>query len=114
MLKGNSDFVLIDEQKVVYEQALALARQLREGRHTVLLVQGGPGTGKSVVAVNLLARHAGDGPELPLREQERGPAGGVPGQAHRFNAPQRIRQPLLRFGLFCGLPGGLLRRADRG
>ena len=61
MLKGNSDFVLIDEQKVVYEQALALARQLREGRHTVLLVQGGPGTGKSVVAVNLLARMLGMG-----------------------------------------------------
>ena len=61
MLKGNSDFVLIDEQKVVYEQVLALARQLREGRHTVLLVQGGPGTGKSVVAVNLLARMLGMG-----------------------------------------------------
>ena len=55
MLKGNTEFVLIDEQKVVYEKALALARHVREGRHCVLLVQGGPGTGKSVVAVNLLA-----------------------------------------------------------
>ncbi|WP_216920893.1 DUF2075 domain-containing protein [Synechococcus sp. CCAP 1479/9] len=61
MLKGNAEFVLIDEQKVVFEQALALARQLREGRHCVLLVQGGPGTGKSVVAVNLLARLLGMG-----------------------------------------------------
>ncbi|HJN37017.1 MAG: DNA/RNA helicase domain-containing protein [Prochlorococcus sp.] len=56
MLKGNHEFVLIDEQKLVYEQALALAARIREGRHIVLLVQGGPGTGKSVVAVNLLAR----------------------------------------------------------
>ncbi len=61
MLKGNTEFVLIDEQKVVFEKALALARQLREGRHCVLLVQGGPGTGKSVVAVNLLARLLGMG-----------------------------------------------------
>ncbi len=61
MLKGNTEFVLIDEQKVVYEQVLALARRIREGRHTVLLVQGGPGTGKSVVAVNLLARLLGLG-----------------------------------------------------
>jgi DUF2075 family protein len=61
MLKGNAEFVLIDEQKVVFEKALALARQLREGRHCVLLVQGGPGTGKSVVAVNLLSRLLGMG-----------------------------------------------------
>ncbi|QNI88505.1 DUF2075 domain-containing protein [Synechococcus sp. ROS8604] len=61
MLKGNAEFVLIDEQKVVYEKALGLARRLREGRHCVLLVQGGPGTGKSVVAVNLLARLLGMG-----------------------------------------------------
>lgn len=40
---------------MVDEKALALARHLREGRHCVLLVPGGPGTGKSVVAVNMLA-----------------------------------------------------------
>jgi hypothetical protein len=56
MLKGYTAFVLIDEQTVVFEKPLALARRLREGRHCVLLVQGGPGAGKSVVAVNLLAR----------------------------------------------------------
>ena len=66
MLKGNAEFVLIDEQKVVYEKALALARRLREGRHCVLLVQGGPGTGKSVVAVNLLARLLGMGFNAPM------------------------------------------------
>jgi DUF2075 family protein len=61
MLRGNVEFVLIDEQKVVFEKALDLAGRLREGRHCVLLVQGGPGTGKSVVAVNLLARLLGMG-----------------------------------------------------
>lgn len=56
MLDGNREFVLIDDQKVVYEQALALAEKARQGGpKQVLLVEGGPGTGKTVLAINLLA-----------------------------------------------------------
>jgi len=54
LMKGNREFVMIDEQKVVYERALHLARTTRAGDKRVLIVHGGPGTGKSVVAVNLL------------------------------------------------------------
>jgi DUF2075 family protein len=54
MLQGRSEFVLIDDQKVVFETALQ-ADQRAEHRKQVVIVQGGPGTGKSVVAVNLLA-----------------------------------------------------------
>ncbi len=54
MLKGNQEFVMIDDQKVVYENALALAKQASIKNKQVLIVQGGPGTGKSVVAINLL------------------------------------------------------------
>ncbi len=45
---------MIDDQKVVYETALALSQKAAESRKQVLLVEGGPGTGKSVLAVNLL------------------------------------------------------------
>ena len=45
---------MIDDQKVVYETALELADRAMAGSKQVLLVEGGPGTGKSVVAVNLL------------------------------------------------------------
>jgi hypothetical protein len=55
MVLGNSEFVLIEEQKVVFELALQFARKLRPGKRTVFLVRGGPGTGKSVVAVHLMA-----------------------------------------------------------
>lgn len=55
MVLGNSEFTLIEEQKVVYEGVLALARRLRPGEHRVVLVRGGPGTGKSVVAIQLMA-----------------------------------------------------------
>ena len=56
MLKGNKEFVMIDEQKVVYEEIVATSKKcmLDEKKRTII-VQGGPGTGKTVVAVNLLA-----------------------------------------------------------
>lgn len=54
MLNGNPEFLLIDDQKLVYETALALADKAECGTKQVLVVEGGPGTGKSVVAINLL------------------------------------------------------------
>jgi len=54
MLQGNREFYLIDDQKLVYETALELARHSKHGKKNVLIVNGGPGTGKSVVAINLL------------------------------------------------------------
>ncbi|WP_405230362.1 DNA/RNA helicase domain-containing protein [Lentisalinibacter sediminis] len=54
LLKGNKAFEMIDDQKLVYEQALALAETAQKQRKQVLIVEGGPGTGKSVVAINLL------------------------------------------------------------
>jgi len=55
MIKGNPEFTLIDEQKLVYESALFLAQTARhKTRKQVMIVEGGPGTGKSVVAINLL------------------------------------------------------------
>lgn len=55
MLKGNKEFVMIDDQKVVYEEAVHMAKEaLRTNTKQVLIVNGGPGTGKSVLAINLL------------------------------------------------------------
>ena len=57
MLKGNREFVMLDEQKVVYENILTAARKsMADEQKRVIIVQGGPGTGKTVVAINLLAQ----------------------------------------------------------
>lgn len=57
MLKGNEEFVMIDDQKLAYETALGMARKsYRDGKKRVLIVKGGPGTGKSVLAINLLIK----------------------------------------------------------
>jgi uncharacterized protein len=55
MMKGNREFVLIDDQKVAFENAVLLATRASEEKKQVAIIQGGPGTGKSVIAVNLLA-----------------------------------------------------------
>jgi DUF2075 family protein len=55
MLDGNPEFLMIDEQKLVYETAIHLAHEAQRGEKQTIIVQGGPGTGKSVVAINLLA-----------------------------------------------------------
>lgn len=63
LLQGKPEFVLVDDQKLVFETAVQkVGLAGRPGaRKQVLLVRGGPGTGKSVVAVNLLARLTGLG-----------------------------------------------------
>lgn len=62
MLKGNKEFYLIDEQKVAYETVKKLVeKSLRDvnkatgtNQKYTIIVEGGPGTGKSVVAIQLL------------------------------------------------------------
>ena len=54
MLDGNQEFTLIDDQKIVYEAALKQAGEASDEVRNVIIVKGGPGTGKSVVAINLL------------------------------------------------------------
>ncbi len=57
MLKGNEEFIMIDEQKVFYEEAFHLAlNSVRTNTKQVMIVEGGPGTGKSVLAINLLVK----------------------------------------------------------
>ena len=56
LLNGNDEFTLLDEQKLVSESILALDKKARGNNRQVLIVEGGPGTGKSVLAINLLAK----------------------------------------------------------
>lgn len=54
MISGNSQFIMIDEQKIAYEMAIDLAHKAMPDKKQVLIIEGGPGTGKSVLAINLL------------------------------------------------------------
>ncbi len=81
MLKGNEEFIMIDDQKVVYETAIKLARNSHIKSKNVLIVEGGPGTGKSVIAINLLV-------ELTQREL-------VVQYVTRNSAPRQVYEAIL-------------------
>ncbi len=56
MVKGNPEFVMIDDQRVVYEEILRISEKcMKDHKKRTVICQGGPGTGKSVIAVRLLA-----------------------------------------------------------
>ena len=55
LMKGNKEFMLLDEQAVVYDMCLKTMTQcLKDMKKRTLIITGGPGTGKSVLAINLL------------------------------------------------------------
>lgn len=56
MLDGKKEFYMIDEQQVAYSTILKLVQDslAKEQKYTIV-VQGGPGTGKSVIAITMLA-----------------------------------------------------------
>lgn len=57
MLKGNQEFYLIDEQKVAYEKIKYYVNDALKDNNKkyTIIVEGGPGTGKSVIAIQLLS-----------------------------------------------------------
>ena len=61
MLKGVPEFMLLDEQAVCYDMCLRTMLQcLKDRKKRTVVIQGGPGTGKSVLAVNLLVKLIND------------------------------------------------------
>ena len=59
MLNGNEEYVLLDEQKVIHEKLFKLvAKSTSSKDHDkhVIIVEGGAGTGKSLIAINLLSK----------------------------------------------------------
>ncbi len=55
MLQGKKEFRMIGDQKYVLERIMKACDDYKAtGRKQVLIIEGGPGTGKSVIAVNAL------------------------------------------------------------
>jgi hypothetical protein len=54
-VREREQFVLLDEQRVAYSVVLNAVRRARQADHKhVVVITGGPGTGKSVIALSLL------------------------------------------------------------
>ena len=62
VLNGNDEFDMIDEQQVAYATVLKLVQNtIKDNEKHTIIVKGGPGTGKSVIAINLLAKIINNG-----------------------------------------------------
>ena len=62
LMKGNKEFMLLDEQAVVYDMCIKTMNQcLKDMKKRTIIIQGGPGTGKSVLAINLLKQYISKG-----------------------------------------------------
>jgi len=58
-------FVLLDEQRAAYEHVLhAVAKSRRSDQKTAVIVTGGPGSGKSVIALSLLGALSREGRQV--------------------------------------------------
>lgn len=56
IIRNEPAFTLLDEQKVAFNDVLGRVRNAQlNTRQTSVIIHGGPGTGKSLIAVNLLA-----------------------------------------------------------
>lgn len=56
MIQGEPTYVLLDEQQVVFKSILAKVAEAHDlGTKAAFIIRGGPGTGKSVIALNLVA-----------------------------------------------------------
>lgn len=56
IIKGKSEYILLDEQLIVYDAVFSCAKKgFNDKQKAVIIIKGGPGTGKSVIAINLMA-----------------------------------------------------------
>ncbi|MDQ3432834.1 MAG: DUF2075 domain-containing protein [Actinomycetota bacterium] len=62
MVRAEPTFVLLDEQRVVFNAIVAKVAECVElDQRAAFIIRGGPGTGKSVLALNLVAELSGHG-----------------------------------------------------
>ncbi len=62
VIKRQPTYVLLDSQQVVFNRVLARVRAAttKPARKSIFLIQGGPGTGKSVIALHLVGALSGE------------------------------------------------------
>jgi phage repressor protein C with HTH and peptisase S24 domain len=62
VLDGKPEYVLLDEQLIAFERVIAAARAgVTQRQKAAIIIRGGPGTGKSVIALNLMSALAREG-----------------------------------------------------
>ena len=62
IIRGEPQYTLLDEQLIVYDKIFsAVKNSVKSKKKKVIIVEGGPGTGKSVIAINVMAKLSAEG-----------------------------------------------------
>ena len=62
VINGEPQYTLLDEQLIVYDKILSAVKNgIKDEKKKVIIVEGGPGTGKSVIAINVMAKLSNEG-----------------------------------------------------
>ena len=98
---GNADYFSLLEEQIVAKNTILSALKKINGKKTVVLVKGGPGTGKTVIALHLLAELAHSENPLNIRYATKSKPllEGV-----KFNLPRGSRAKLLFSSLSQFIP----------
>jgi uncharacterized protein len=56
VIQGRPEYNLLDEQLVVFDKINTLLKARPKAQSAVVIIKGGPGTGKSVIAINMMAQ----------------------------------------------------------
>lgn len=60
IIQGSDEYTLLDEQLVAFDMVInAVEKSFEDGEKTTIIIEGGPGTGKSVIAMNLMGKLSG-------------------------------------------------------
>lgn len=98
MLRGKREFVLLDSQKLVFENVMYRIRRLNtDSGKRVFIIKGGPGTGKSVVAIRLLAEAIAMGRNAAYVSKN-----SAPRNVYQMKLAEDGRKKVLINGLFLG------------
>ena len=98
MLKGNREFMLLDSQKLVFEDVMYRIRRLNtDSSKRVFIIKGGPGTGKSVVAIRLLAESVAMGMNAAYVSKN-----SAPRNVYQMKLAEDGKEKALIDGLFLG------------
>ena len=60
IINGSDEYTLLDEQLVAFDMVInEVEKSFKNGKKTTIIIEGGPGTGKSVIAMNLMGKLSG-------------------------------------------------------
>ena len=57
IIHGSDEYTLLDDQLVAFDMVInAVEKSFKDGGKTTIIIEGGPGTGKSLIAMNLMGK----------------------------------------------------------